>query len=137
MSVQYLSLADYLLIAEAVTGVDAKRLAMVDRIDLADSALNAPAASFGGTEFYPDVITKGAVLCARLVKNHPLPDGNKRAAFLSLLEFLERNGFGWTHSADDPDETVAKVEGVASGKISEEELETWIKKRARSSHRVP
>ena len=131
MNVEYLSLADYLLIAEAVTGIDAKRLAMVDRIDLADSALNAPAATFGGTEFYPETTTKAAVLCARLIKNHPLPDGNKRTAFLSLLEFLERNGFGWTRSDDDPDETVEKIEGVANSKISEEELEAWIKDRAR------
>jgi prophage maintenance system killer protein len=29
-------------------------------------------------EFYPDVIDKAAVLCVRLARNHPLPDGNQR-----------------------------------------------------------
>jgi hypothetical protein len=29
------------------------------------------------------------------VKNHPLPDGNKRAAFLTMVEFIERNGLEW------------------------------------------
>ena len=35
------------------------------RIDLADSALHAPAASFGGEEFYPELFDKAAVLCWR------------------------------------------------------------------------
>ena len=44
----YLDLADFLLIAERVLGVDAKTLGRGTGIGLADSALNAPAASFGG-----------------------------------------------------------------------------------------
>ncbi len=48
----YLDLADYLLIAEAVTGIDAAVLAKASRIELAESALNAPRAEFDGVEFY-------------------------------------------------------------------------------------
>ena len=54
----YLDLADYLLIAEAVTGIDAAVLAKASRIDLAESALNAPRAEFDGVEFYPEFVTK-------------------------------------------------------------------------------
>ena len=32
------------------------------------------------------------MLVVHLVKNHPLLDGNKRAAYLAMLEFLARNG---------------------------------------------
>lgn len=32
---------------------------------------------------------KAAVLVERLARNHPLPDGNKRAAFLSAWLFME------------------------------------------------
>jgi prophage maintenance system killer protein len=39
------------------------------------------------------------------VKNHPLPDGNKRCAFLSTVEFVERNGRTWMPAPGDPDET--------------------------------
>ncbi len=46
----YLDLADSLLIAEAVLGVPAELVADYDRIGLADSALAAPQASFGGIE---------------------------------------------------------------------------------------
>ena len=41
---------DYLLIAEAVTGIPAETLAKLPRIDLADSALHAPRAEFGGVD---------------------------------------------------------------------------------------
>jgi hypothetical protein len=68
---EYLDLADYLLIAEAVLGVPAEQIARWPAIGLADSALHAPAASFEGVELYPDVIDKAAVLCARLARNHP------------------------------------------------------------------
>ena len=96
--VAYLELADYLLIAEHVLGVSASDLARLDRIGLADAALNAPSAVFDGKELYPNFETKAAVLCWHLVRNHPLPDGNKRAAFLSLVEFVRRNGHEWSRS---------------------------------------
>lgn len=86
MGWRYLDLADYLLIAEAVLEIPAEQLAQLKRLGLAESALNAPAGGYGEDEAYPDFETKAAVLCWHLVKNHPLPDGNKRAGFLSLLE---------------------------------------------------
>jgi death-on-curing protein len=61
---EYLDLADYLLIAEAVLGVPAEKIARWPGVGLADSALHAPAAGFGGAELYRDVIDKAAVLCA-------------------------------------------------------------------------
>jgi death-on-curing protein len=80
--VRYLDLADYLLIAEAVLDTPAEELALVIRVDLAESALASPAAEFGGVEFYPDFAVKVAVLCRHLIKNHALPDGNKRVGLL-------------------------------------------------------
>lgn len=59
--VRYLNLADYLLIAEAMLETPAEELALVIRVDLAESALAAPAAEFGGVEFYPDFADKVAV----------------------------------------------------------------------------
>ena len=79
---EYLDLADYLLIAESVLGVPAEAIAEWPGIGLAESALHAPAMGFGGVEFYPDMLDKAAVLCVRLARNHPLPDGNKRVAYL-------------------------------------------------------
>jgi Fic/DOC family len=84
VSVRYVELADYLAIAAEITGLDTNTLIRVTKVDLAESALHAPAAGFGETEFYPDLIDKAAVLVMRLAKNHPLPDGNKRAAWVAL-----------------------------------------------------
>ena len=121
----YLDLADYLLIAEAVLGVPAETIARWPGIGLAESALHAPAAEFGGVEFYPDLIDKAAVLCVRLARNHPLPDGNKRVAYLSMLEFLARNELAWTPPSVDA--TVETIEGVAAGRISEQDLAAWLR----------
>lgn len=126
---EYLEFADYLLIAERVLGLPAEAIANFDRIGLAESALAAPRAGFGGVEAYPDFETKAAVLCWHLVKNHPLPDGNKRCAFLTTVEFVERNGRAWLPAPDDPDETDHVVRAVASGEVSEAEFREWIAAR--------
>jgi death on curing protein len=131
MAWRYLDLADFLLIAEAVLQIAAEDLARAGRLELAESALHAPGAEFGGVEFYPDLARKTAVLASRLIGNHPLPDGNKRVGYLCAIEFVERNGGTWTHPRDDPegDETVAIIEGVASGSVGEDELTAWIAER--------
>lgn len=48
---RYISLAEYLWLAEQVTGLEAGTLAKASRIDLADSALHAPAAAYGEVDF--------------------------------------------------------------------------------------
>ncbi len=62
MTIEYLDLADYVAVAAAVTGLEIAMLMKVTSLGLADSALHAPAAGFGDTEFYPDFIDKAAVL---------------------------------------------------------------------------
>ncbi len=75
MSIRYVELTDYLAIAAEITGLDTNTLIQATKIDLAESALHAPASGFGETEFYPDFIDKAAILIVRLAKNHPLLDG--------------------------------------------------------------
>ena len=126
-------MADYLTIAGAVLGVDPEDLLRYAKLPLAESALASPAAAFGGTEFYPDLHMKVAVLGWHLIKNHPLPDGNKRAGFMAMVEFAERNGRVWSppaaDSESDGDETVRVIEEVAAGAISEEALAEWVQLR--------
>jgi death on curing protein len=129
---QYLAIGDYLLIAEQVLGIDARTLQRMTGLHLAESALAAPAAGFGGVEFYTDFPAKAAVLCARLIRNHPLPDGNKRTAYLCMVEFAERNGYRWRAPAgDNPDgqETVSIMVAVAAGELDEAALAQWVTKR--------
>jgi death-on-curing protein len=125
---EYLDLADYLLIAEAVVGVPAEQIARWPGIGLAESALHAPAAGFGGAELYPDVIDKAAVLCCRLARNHPLPDGNKRTAFLLMARFLDVYGRRW--GSQDVEVDAGMVERIAAGEATHEEVVAWIRERS-------
>jgi death-on-curing protein len=128
---RYLDLAEYLWLAEQVTGVEASVLAKASRIDLADSALHAPAAGFGDDEFYPDLIDKAAVLCCRLAWNHPLPDGNKRAAWASLVMFIDLNGGAWDPDPPDVDEAEEAMLAVAAGEVDEAWFAAWLRGRVR------
>lgn len=126
---RYLDLAEYLWLAEQVTGVSAETLSGSSRIELADSALHAPAARFGDTEFYPDVMHKAAVLCWRLARNHPLPDGNKRATWAAPLMFIDLNEGRWDPDPPDIDDAEATMLAVAAGDIDEQTLAEWLRAR--------
>lgn len=127
MSVRYVALADYVAISAAVTGLKVEAIVKVANLGLADSALHAPAANFDDTEFYPDFVDKAAVLVVRLTKNHPLPDGNKRAAWVSLRVFVELNGWSWKPipAVDDAERAML---AIASGEMSEAEVAVWLRK---------
>ncbi|MDA8267268.1 MAG: Fic family protein [Actinomycetota bacterium] len=126
---RYLSLAEYLWLAEQVTGIEAAVLSKAARIDLADSALHAPSASFGDEEFYPDIIDKAAVLTCRLAWNHPLPDGNKRAAWAALVLFLDLNGLVWSPDPPDVDEAEQAMLAVAAHDVEEPWFADWLRDR--------
>ena len=132
MTVQCLDLVDFLLIAEAITGIEAKALTRLPRLHTADHALSAPIAGIGETEYYPTFAEKAAAMTFQLIRGHPLIDGNKRVGYVCLLQFVYRNGYGWSPpTGDGPErvETVATIEGVAAGTVSQEELAAWIEDR--------
>jgi prophage maintenance system killer protein len=129
-----LELDDFLLIAECVLAIPAKKVAEESNLHLADSALHAPLAAFAGTEAYPDFATKAAVLCAHLVKNHPLKDGNTPVALIATIEFCMRNGHPWTPPDGDEDGevTAATLLELAASPLTDESvarLATFIERR--------
>lgn len=126
MTVAYVDLTDYVAIAAAVTGLDVATLMKVTSLDLADSALHAPAAGFGDTDFYPDFLDKAAVLVVRLARNHPLPDGNKRAAWVTLRLFVEINGWHW-EPKPSVDDAEAAVLAIAAGEWNEASVADWLR----------
>lgn len=119
-----LTLPEVLIIAEAVTGIDAEILVRVSRIELLESAIAAPQAGFGDYELYPEFVDKAAVLCSRIVGNHALPDGNKRLGWQSLVVFCDINGY---ELMAEPDEAVEFIQSLAAGIISEPQLAEWIR----------
>lgn len=126
MSVQYPDLTDYLVVAGAVTGIDDQTLLTATKLALADSALHAPSAGFGERDLYPEFVDKAAVLLVRLAKNHPLLDGNKRAAWVTLRLFIDMNGWLW-NPYPSIDEAEHAVLCVASGEWNEERTAKWLR----------
>lgn len=102
-------MAEYLWLAEQVTDTEASVLAKASRVELVESALHASAARFGDQDFYPDLIDKAAVLTCRLAWNHPLLNGNKRAAWAALVLFLDLNGVAWSPDPPNVDEAEAAM----------------------------
>ena len=128
---RYIGLAEYFWLAQEVTGIEAAVLAKASRTDLTDSALHAPAAGFGDEEFYPAVVDKAAVLCCRLAWNHPLPDGNKRAAWAALVVFIDLNGGVWDPDPPDVDDAEQAMLAVAAGEVDEAWFADWLGARVR------
>ena len=120
---RYLTLAEALIIAEAVTGIDAVVLARASRVELLDSALHAPQAGFGDKEFYPEFVDKAAVLAVRIARNHPLPDGNKRLAWEAMTMFCALNDYG-LHV--EPDEAVEAMLAIAAEELDEAAVARWL-----------
>lgn len=128
---RYLSLAEYFWLAEQVTGTPASVLLKASRVELADSALHAPSAGWSGEDFYPSLIDKAAVLTCRLAWNHPLPDGNKRAAWAALVLFVDLNGGSWQPDPPDVDDAESAMLAVAAHEIDENGFAEWLQRRVR------
>lgn len=126
---RYLTLGEYFWLAERVTGIDAEVLVKASRADLADSALHAPQAGFGDEDFYPDLYDKAAVLVCRLAWNHPLPDGNKRAAWAALVMFVDLNGGTWNPDPPDVDDAENEMLAIAAGEVDEAGTAEWLRER--------
>ena len=132
MTIEYPDLADYLAIAAAVTGLDDTTVMKVTNLDLAHSALHAPAAGFGDNDFYTDFVDKAAVLIVRLARNHPLPDGSKRAAWVALRLFVDINERRW-EPKPSIDDAEAAVVVIAAGEWDEIRAAEWLRTYLRPS----
>jgi len=125
------SLEDYIDVAAFLLGADRTSVQALPRLTLAESALHAPFASFGGVEAYPTLTEQAAVLIEHLARNHPLPDANKRAAFLLTARFLDANGLPWATPNAEIDATM--VERIAAGSAERDEVLAWVRQRTGQS----
>jgi death-on-curing protein len=71
------------------------------------------------------------VLTCRLAWNHPLPDGNKRAAWAALVLFLDLNDSTWDPDPPDVDDAETTMLAVAAHEIDEAALAEWLRERVR------
>lgn len=123
----YVTFGDYCRIAAEVLGTTPEQVARLPRITLVDSGLASPRAGFGDQDAYPTLIEKAAILIEHLARNHPLPDGNKRCAFLTVERFLAANGRPIQDA--DPEIDVPMVERIAVGEATPNEIVSWLEGR--------
>lgn len=71
-----------------------------------------------------DLASLAAAYAYGLARNHPYRDGNKRIAFLALATFLLLNGLELKTTDAD---VVAQMLALAEGRLSEDELASWIR----------
>jgi death on curing protein len=71
-----------------------------------------------------DLPDLGAAYAFGLAKNHAFVDGNKRAAFMTMVVFLRKNNVPF---APDPAHATAIMMSLAAGEISEQSLTRWVR----------
>jgi len=76
-----------------------------------------------------DICLLAAAYAARIVRNHPFVDGNKRTAFLAAYVFLGLNGLDLT--ADEIEAAEAMLR-LASGEVKEDMFADWLRRHARA-----
>ncbi|RJP93496.1 MAG: death-on-curing protein [Desulfobacteraceae bacterium] len=101
---------DYQNLIDAMRGEFASELFGKQKDTGFESSIRQIYQSFGGTEMYPSVEEKAAMLLYLIVKNHSFIDGNKRIAAACFLYFLEKNGLLYHKNG----ETIISNEALAS-----------------------
>jgi death-on-curing protein len=115
---------------ELVTDIHSEQLAIYggpegirDR-GLLESALARPMNQFAYGE--QDLAALAAAYAFGIARNHPFIDGNKRAAFLTLVTFLRLNGVDFRPPQA---ESTNIILALAAGEVGEEGLARWIRDR--------
>ena len=121
---RYVSVSEALTIAAAILEVDPRELTTDHTLNLLDSALHAPQATFAGEDLVDGLDAKAATLAFHLCRNHPLPDGNKRLAWVLMNVFLEMNGLVLER---DQARAICLMWAVAAGEADVEGICTVIK----------
>lgn len=88
---------------------------------LAESAVAAPTAQFGGELLHADPVAQAAAYLFHLCSNHPYLDGNKRAALAAALVFLDLQGI---EVYDRNDQLYELTMAIAQSRIDKEEATT-------------
>ncbi len=99
----------YVTLEEALTILHQTGWGPLRDAGLLDSALNRPRASAFGVDAYETFPLKAAALMHSLAGNHPLVDGNKRAAWHLTYVFCRINQVDLTLDEDDAFDLVMDV----------------------------
>ncbi len=96
---------------------------------LLGAALARPESTVFGQDAYPTIWMKAAALFDSLIKNHPMFDGNKRTAWISVNIFLALNNL---KLRSDHDSAFELILGVAKKQLDLADTARWF-----DGHSVP
>jgi death-on-curing protein len=95
-----------------------------------ESAVAQPRASFDGNDLHPTLIEKAGASGFALAQDHPFVDGNKRVAHAAMATFLLLNGAEIGATVDEQERLML---GLASGRVSRNELVNWLRQHVTPS----
>ncbi len=124
-SIRFLSVDDVLAIQENTIAHEGG-LAGVRDPGLLESAVLMPQQQFGGEYLHDGLPAMAAAYLFHIAQNHAFHDGNKRAAALAALIFLEANG---VESLPPPDALEEMTLNVAASRSGKEELTAWMRQQ--------
>jgi death-on-curing protein len=113
---------------DIVLDIHAEQLALfgggdgIRDLGLLESALARPLNKFAYGE--TDLAALAAAYAFGIARNHPFVDGNKRAAFGSMIVFLGLNGIDLDVP---PEDATAIILALAAGDVEEDGLARWIR----------
>lgn len=97
-------------------------------LPLLESAIMRPQSSFDGKDLYSSLFNKAAAMMHSIIMNHAFVDGNKRTGTVSVIIFLELNGYRLKVEQKDLVNAALKVRHK---KWDFDELSSWLKKHSR------
>lgn len=122
----FLSLEEVLLIHSDQVGLYGGEPTVRD-LNLLESAIAQPQATFGGKFLHGDLFDMAAAYLFLIVQNHPFVDGNKRTGAVAALAFLALNGT----EVDAPKGSLYDLTlSVATGQTGKREIAEFFRKYA-------
>ncbi len=88
---------------------------------LLESSIEHPLSLFSYSN--PTLFELAAAYAERIIKNHPLIDGNKRTAYVVMLLFLKVNNY---ELIAPKEERAMKCIQLASGEIDQKNFAAWL-----------
>lgn len=114
---------------DLLTLIDDLGVGPVRDLGLLDSAAHRPSAWVLGTEAYPDLDMKAAVLLESIVSNRPLVDGNTCLGWLAVAVFYSLNSIELDASDDPAFELVMSVaDGSTDAAAAASSLAQWTRR---------
>ena len=125
--VQFLSVQDVLYLHDRAIAFAGGAREVRDVAAL-EGAVEAPKATFDGKYLYSNLEEMAAAYWHGLSQNHPFVDGNKRAGLYAADAFLAANGLDLVLNEIEAEKMALKM---AAGKVSREQLTSFIRKHVR------